>query len=76
VIRREAQLRSEARSEGQREGRSEGQTEGERAAVYDLCEVLNVPLTVRRRKQVEKMGLEELRVLRQHLKKHQSWPQS
>lgn len=72
------QLRGEGRVEGLNEGRIEGINEGRveeaRTAVYDLCEVLKVPLRGPRRRQVEKMSLEELQVVRHHLKQHHDWP--
>lgn len=59
---------------GKAEGITEGKIEGLQQAVFDICELLDIRLGVRRLAQVRKMDEGELTALRQHLKQHHAWP--
>jgi len=62
------------KDEGRQEGRQEGLAQGLRAGVYDLSEVLGLPLSDDQRAQVETMTAAQLERLRHTLKKTRRWP--
>jgi hypothetical protein len=57
------------------QGHKAGVAEGLRAAVRDLCEVLDIPLSTEQAAALDAMTPSQLTELRQHLKQHRSWPQ-
>ena len=63
----------EGHRRGREEGRKEGLREGLREAIADLCEVLDVPLDDARRRSLEALGLEELELVRDRLKRERHW---
>jgi predicted transposase YdaD len=66
-------MQEESRAEGRKEGRKEGEATGLRAAVRDLCELLEVTLTPAQRAALEEMDTSALDALRARLKRDRRW---
>jgi Uma2 family endonuclease len=60
-------------AKGREEGRQEGRADGLRAAVRDLCELLDIRLTPQRHATLAEMSVAELDALRERLKRERRW---
>ncbi len=61
------------REEGRKEGREEGLVEGLRHAVVDLCDLLGIEITARRRQVLERADPAALGALRERIKLDRRW---
>lgn len=66
-------MQEESRAEGRKEGRKEGEATGLRAAVRDLCELLEITLTPAQHAALEEMDTAALDALRARLKRDRRW---
>ena len=66
--------RKEGEAKGREEGEAKGLAKGLRCAALDLCQIIGVEWSDKRKAQVEAMSLSELEALREHLRTHRRWP--
>ena len=64
---------AKGRADGRAEGLRDGQAEGLRAAIRDVCELLDISLTPEREAALARMQLPELDALRARLKRERRW---